>query len=141
MSPLSVCRRLSSCQGGFLSSASSSISREWIHRLDCADLIDRMQHSLEKNGFEWGKAWYYPTFMLYGAISDPQQHKDLKRDAMTTSKAYLIEQHTDLDLRDYYSCALTDAYAILGCSVISPRLCTLGSSLSSFNERSPRVLP
>ena len=94
-----------------LQTASALFAREWIHRLDCADLVQRMNDSLETEGFEWGRAWYYPVFMLYGAFSDPEKYEYLKRDAMTTAKAYLIERHTDLDLRDYYSCALSDAYA------------------------------
>lgn len=94
-----------------LQTASALFAREWVHRLDCVDLVQRMDRSLEAEGFEWGRAWFYPVFMLYGALTDPAMYESLKRDAMTTAKAYLIERHTDLNLRDYYSCAISDAYA------------------------------
>src|SRR5262249_43755367 len=49
-------------------SAAALFAREWIHRLDCADLVQRMNRSLEAEGFEWGRAWFNPVFMLHGAL-------------------------------------------------------------------------
>ena len=87
---------------------------EWVHRLDCVDLIARMEPSLDRHGLEWGAAWRTPIFMLFGGLTDPSEYEAIKGDAVTTAKAYLLQRHTDLSFLDYYSCALTDAYGNFG---------------------------
>lgn len=87
---------------------------EWLKRLDCVDLVAQMSPSLERHGLEWGNAWRTPIFMLVGYLIDPGEYMRLKEEAMTTAKAFLLAEHTDIRARDYYSCALTDAYGNFG---------------------------
>lgn len=95
-------------------STSEVLVTEWLSRLDCVDLVAQMYPSIEANGLELGIAWRNPLFMIYGSFTDSVEYEMIKASAMTTAKAYLIEEHTALGVRDYYSCALTDAFANFG---------------------------
>jgi len=91
-----------------------TLANEWIKRLDCVDLINTIEPSLSRSGFAKGEAWSVPFYMLFGAFVDSDTYAAVKAEGVTTAKAWLLERHTTLGLRDYYSCALTDAFGNFG---------------------------
>jgi hypothetical protein len=69
-----------------------------------------MDRSLNSNGYEWGKAWERPLVTMYGQLVGLEIAKEYKANASTTAKSYLIEQHTNINLKDYPSCMATDLW-------------------------------
>jgi hypothetical protein len=90
------------------------VDEGFVRRLDCIDLIQRMEPSLARSGFELGAAWRVPAFIALTEFVAPGASEEYKRTARTTAKSYLLERHTDLDPGDYYSCSLTDLYGNFG---------------------------
>jgi hypothetical protein len=90
------------------------IEEGFIRRLDCVDLIQRMEPSLARSGYEFGAAWRVPAFIALTQFVAPSASEEYKRTARTTAKSYLLERHTELDPGDYYSCALTDLFGNFG---------------------------
>lgn len=83
---------------------------EWTQRLDCANLISQMDDSLQKKGYEWGQAWERPLVAMYGPLIGLERAAEYKAEATTTAKTYLMEVHTDIELKDYFSCMVTDLW-------------------------------
>jgi hypothetical protein len=96
------------------SAASQINSHEWIDRINCFDLIQIMSSSLDARGFSMGAAWYNPFISLFGPLFGSHEAAELKAIGMTTAKAYMIAQYTDLGSIDYQSCGLTDSYGNFG---------------------------
>jgi hypothetical protein len=92
----------------------SHMANEWIKRLDCVDLVNTIKPSLSRSGFAKGEAWRVPFYMLFGAFLDSEEYAAVKAEGLTTAKAWLLDRHTMIGLRDYYSCALTDAFGNFG---------------------------
>jgi hypothetical protein len=90
------------------------IEEGYVRRLDCIDLIQRIEPSLARSGYELGAAWRVPAFIALTQFVAPSASDEYKRTARTTAKSYLLERHTDLDPGDYYSCALTDLFGNFG---------------------------
>lgn len=84
--------------------------REWSQRLDCIDLIAQMDSSLNLRGYEWGQAWERPLVSMFGPIVGHERATELKAEAITTAKTYLMEEHTNLPNKDYPSCMVTDLW-------------------------------
>lgn len=87
---------------------------QWVNRIDCLDLMARMEPSLAQRGYEWGDAWKVPLVVSLGQYVAPNLAKRYKATGQTTAKAHLIKRHTGLGTVDYYSCAVTDAYGNFG---------------------------
>lgn len=83
---------------------------EWTQRLDCVNLIAKMDGSLQRHGYEWGNAWERPLVTMFGQLVGLDRATEYKLAAITTAKTYLIEEHTDIALNDYPSCMVTDLW-------------------------------
>jgi hypothetical protein len=79
------------------------------NRLNCVDLIARMNSKIETEGPAWGVAWGH-VYWNFGRFIDPGGFDRFRLSLDTTSKTYLMRRYLDWDLPDYYSCALTDFY-------------------------------
>jgi len=90
------------------------IEEGFIRRLDCIDLMQRIEPSLSRSGYELGAAWKVPAFIALTQFVVPSASEEYKRTGRTTAKSYLLERHTDLDPGDYYSCSLTDLFGNFG---------------------------
>jgi hypothetical protein len=83
---------------------------EWVQRLDCVELIAKMDDNLKRQGYEWGRAWENPLIATFGSLVGSDSAFDLKATGLTTAKSFLIERHTDIGLKDYSSCMATDLW-------------------------------
>lgn len=83
---------------------------EWIQRLDCVGLIAQMDNSLQRIGYEWGGAWERPLISAFGPLVGLDRAVEYKAMGITTAKTYLMEVHTDIVLKDYPSCMVTDLW-------------------------------
>lgn len=83
---------------------------EWTQRLDCVDMIAKMDESQQRNGYEWGNAWTRPLVTMFGQLIGSDRAAEYKAKAITTAKTYLMEKHTDIDTKDYPSCMVTDLW-------------------------------
>lgn len=83
---------------------------EWTQRLDCVALIAQMDNSLQQKGYEWGGAWERPLIAAFGPLVGLDRAVEYKAMGITTAKTYLMEVHTDIVLKDYPSCMVTDLW-------------------------------
>lgn len=83
---------------------------EWKQRLDCVELIANMNDSLQRQGYEWGLAWENPLIATFGSLAGYGLAAELKAIGLTSAKSFLIEMHTDIGLKDYPSCIVTDLW-------------------------------
>ena len=89
-------------------------AHEWLDRVNCFDLISIISPVLQERGFPLGEAWYSPFISLFGPLVGSTEAITLKAIGMTTAKAFMIGEYTNLSAVDYQSCGLTDAYGNFG---------------------------
>lgn len=96
----------------FVTEADSAVFSkwEWSQRLDCVGLIANMDDSLQRNGYEWGMAWGRPLVAQFGPLVGLELAVEYKTNGITTAKSYLMENHTNIVLKDYPSCMVTDLW-------------------------------
>lgn len=80
-----------------------------INRLNCVDLIARLNPEITANGPAWGAAWGNVYWLVYRFI-DPEGFDRFRLTLNTTSKSYLMRTYLGWDRPDYNSCVLTDFY-------------------------------
>jgi hypothetical protein len=81
-----------------------------IKRMDGIDLMAQISQNLSYENISLGKAWANPVFMLIAPAFYRSQVKEIKLQARTGAKNYLMEKLTSIKSADYYSCMLTDVY-------------------------------
>jgi hypothetical protein len=82
---------------------------EWIDRTNCLDLITVARFGIENAGaFD---VWHNPFVSLFGPLIGSPKALFLKTEGLTTAKAYILSNFTNIPQVDYPSCSLTDAYA------------------------------
>ena len=98
----------------FKKSSESDAKLQWLSRMDCMDLITKMQPALENSGYAYGEAWQTPFLIAVGQFISPSLVHQAKSQAVTTAKVYLMENYTQIVSKDYQSCSLTDVYGNFG---------------------------
>ena len=100
---------------------SSEISDDAIedisNRLDGLGLIALMAPELSRSGYSWGASWYPSFLATFGYLWNPDAAREVKANMATSPKYYLMYEYAGIDMVDYPSCLLTDAYgnfSILG---------------------------
>jgi hypothetical protein len=78
-------------------------------RLNCVDLIARLQPEIGRQGPAWGQAWQ-SVYWNINRYLDPAGFDQFRLSLNTTAKTYLMRRYLGWDRPDYYSCTLTDLY-------------------------------
>jgi len=101
-------------------------------RLNGIDAMALMKDGIDANGPAWGEAWIKP---LWFAVSQPFRRLaglDPK-EFVGSTKVILLKEYASIDVPDYASCLLTDAYGNLGylgflmISILSAVACAIGT--------------
>jgi hypothetical protein len=78
-------------------------------RLDCVDLLARLDRAISSEGAAWGEAWYGYTWIVRRFI-DPAGFDQFRLSMRTTAKGFLMRRYLRVDAVDYYSCSLVDLF-------------------------------
>lgn len=108
------------------SSATSDTIGSMSNRLDGIDLMARMGPGLSHEGYSYGKSWYPSLLATVGYLWDPDGAREVKAEMATSPKYHLMYQYAGIDMVDYPSCVLTDAYGNFGALGIFFAALTLG---------------
>jgi len=80
-----------------------------VFRLNCIDLMARLDGPIERQGPALGAAWQ-GTYWIIGRFIDPAGFDQVRLAMTTTSKSYLMQQYLHWAPPDYFSCTLTDLF-------------------------------
>jgi hypothetical protein len=101
--------------GAFLpSGGAGDLEEGYAWRLNGLDLMALIADRIAVEGPAWGHAWEAPFVLAFDPLIRTDRTEQLKREAQTTAKSYLLLNYAGIDLPDYYSCILSDAFGYLG---------------------------
>ncbi len=78
-------------------------------RINCIDLMARLEPEIEHRGAAWGAAWQNVQWIVRRFV-DPEGFDRYRLSMMTSAKSYLMRRYLNADVTDYYSCSLVDLF-------------------------------
>ena len=80
-----------------------------VNRINCIDLMARLDPAIEHRGAAWGDAWQNVQW-IFRRFVDPVGFDRYRLSMLTTAKSYLMRRYLHMAVTDYYSCSLVDLF-------------------------------